>query len=71
MTMRTVLRELRLQHVVRFTCARCQHHFEKSAPLMAARFGEWKTLEELEPRLVCSKCGNKDGNFISYGLPEK
>ncbi|OYR26302.1 hypothetical protein CES86_3770 [Brucella lupini] len=56
---------------MRFSCARCRHYLEKTAPLMAARFGEWVTLEEIEPRLVCSKCGNKAGNFISYGLPEK
>lgn len=69
--MRTPLRELRPRNVVRFSCANCRHYLEKTAPFMAARFGEWVTLEEIEPRLVCRKCGNRAGNFISYGLPDK
>jgi len=69
--MKTVLRSLRHTNVVRFTCGKCGHHHEKTAPLMAARFGEWRTLEELEKKLVCTKCGNRQGNFVSYGNPDR
>jgi hypothetical protein len=48
-------------------CKRCSHQIEPDPAELVARHGEAPTVIEWAARLVCSKCGARDADFVVTG----
>ena len=62
--------DLREWHVLQVTCWQCGHSSEIYAARLKKRWSDYERLIDLEARLRCVKCRNKDGNsWQVYRLP--
>ena len=62
------LADLREWHIVTATCFRCRHQTELSAGFLAWERVPHTYLTELERKLRCTRCGNRQGNTLSVRL---
>lgn len=62
--------DLREWHVLQVTCWQCGHSSEIYTARLKKRWSDYERLIDLEARLRCVKCRNKDGNsWQVYRLP--
>ena len=62
--------DLRDWHVLQVTCWRCGHSGEIYPARLKKRWSDHERLIDLEARLRCVKCRNRDGNsWQVYRLP--
>ena len=62
------LADLREWHIVTATCFRCRHQTELSAGFLAWERVPHTYLTDLERKLRCTRCGNRQGNTLSVRL---
>jgi Zn finger protein HypA/HybF involved in hydrogenase expression len=48
-------------------CRDCRHQIEPDPAELAARYGADTPIPEWHKRLVCSKCGSRDVDFVLTG----
>ena len=48
-------------------CRDCRHQIEPGPAELAARYGADAPIPEWHKRLVCSKCGSRDVDFVLTG----
>jgi hypothetical protein len=56
------LRDLREWHGLELTCFKCRHVGTVAPAALQQRWGEHTRVAELEPRMKCTACGNKQFN---------
>lgn len=59
------LSDLRDWHIVTATCFRCRHQVELTTGFLTWERSPHAYLTELERKLRCTRCGNRDGNMLS------
>ena len=52
-------------------CKACQHQVEPGPAEMAARYGADTSVLDWRERLVCSKCGGRDVDFVVTGTERR
>jgi hypothetical protein len=62
------LADLREWHVVTATCFQCQRQARLPATTLAWERPPYTYLTELERKLRCTQCGNRQGNTLSVSL---
>jgi hypothetical protein len=58
------LRDLRQWHRITARCFQCSHTYEFTADFLAWERSPHSFLTELEPKLRCTRCGNRKGNTL-------
>jgi hypothetical protein len=58
------LSDLREWHLVTVTCFKCRYHAELAASFLTWERPPHTYLTELERKLRCSHCGNREGNTL-------
>jgi hypothetical protein len=56
------LRDLREWHVIKVTCAQCQHEGTVTTSLLTRHRPEYTRLVDLERCFRCTQCGNREEN---------
>lgn len=54
-------------HSLTAVCARCRHKEALHLPSVKAQHPEFLYLHEVEPWLVCTRCGNHEHNHVEIG----
>ena len=64
------LRDLQSWHVLKAVCPECRRATMLTPETLRGRWPAYTRLVDLEPKLRCRKCGNRDGNrFQVMKLP--
>jgi hypothetical protein len=50
-------------------CTACRHQVEPDPTAMAERYGAETPVPEWRKRLVCSRCGGREIDFVCAGTP--
>lgn len=62
------LRDLREWHRVTARCLQCSHAVEFGGDFLAWERPPTTFLTELEPKLRCTRCGNRQGNTLAVRM---
>jgi hypothetical protein len=65
------LHQLRRWHVLTAQCAHCRHTRHMRLWEVKGNLPENTFLSEVEERLCCQRCGNRDGNRLLVMMMEK
>ena len=62
------MRDLRHWHIVSARCLQCRHETEFTGDFLAWERSPHAYLTDLQRKLRCTRCGNREGNTLSVRM---